>query len=57
MRSIKGEKADIWLETETQAEGSKETIQPAVTMPIRGVSSKRIDQFRDDIAKKMWEDY
>jgi len=26
-------------------------------MPIGGVSSKRMDQFRDDIAKKMWEDY
>ena len=57
VRSIEGEKADIWLETESTTEGRKETVQPAVVMPIGGVSSKRMDQFRDDIAKKMWEDY
>lgn len=55
VRSIEGDTADILLETESQK--PLQDIQPAVTYPDSQVSSKRMDKFRDEIAKKMWEDY
>jgi len=56
VRSIEGVVADAWLDTETQR-GSSTNIQPVVGFPVGVVSSKKMDQFRDEIAKKMWEDY
>jgi hypothetical protein len=32
-------------------------IQPAIRYPNRQVSTKKMDKFRDELAKKMWEDY
>ena len=57
VRSIEGKHADIWLESET-AQGTVSTsTQPAVNFPVGVVSSKKMDEFRDKLAKKMWEEY
>jgi hypothetical protein len=34
-----------------------EDIQPVVRFPDGQVSSKKMDKFRDQIAKKMWDQY
>jgi hypothetical protein len=55
VRSIEGENADVLLNTEVQE--LVEDIQPVVKYPTGTVGSKKMDAFRDEIAKKMWEDY
>jgi hypothetical protein len=55
---IKGENADIadiLLATESQP--PLQDIQPVIAYPTGTISSKKMDQFRDELAKKMWEDY
>jgi len=51
-----GSYADILLDSEVAKVGNT-TVQPVVGFPVGVISSKRMDQFRDNIAKKMWEDY
>lgn len=55
VRSIEGDSADILLASESQL--PSQDIQLAVAYPSGQVSSKKMDQFRDELAKKMWEDY
>jgi hypothetical protein len=55
VRSIEGEKADCWLDTESQDTISD--IQPAVAYPEGVTSSKKMDKFRDQLAEKMWAQY
>jgi DDE superfamily endonuclease len=55
VRSIEGEQADMWLETESIE--AIPSIQPSVLYPQGAISSKGMDKFRDEIAKNMWEDY
>ena len=56
VRAKEGPTADNWLDTE-QEEREEEDIQPIVSLPEGVVSSRRMDQFREDIATRMWLDY
>lgn len=51
VRSIEGKTADQWLDTETP-ELSRD-IQPIIVYPSSGLTSKKMDEFRDQIAKKI----
>jgi hypothetical protein len=54
VRSIEGEKADFWLDTE---KSTFIDIQPVVAYPEGTITSRKMDKFRDEIAEKMWTDY
>lgn len=56
VRRREGSYADILLDSEVAKVGNT-IVQPVVGFPVGVISSKRMDQFRDNIAKKMWEDY
>ena len=56
VRSIEGEKADMWLDMETRL--VIPDIQPAVVYPESSTtSSRKMDKFRDELAEKMWAQY
>jgi hypothetical protein len=54
VRSKEGKEADNSLNLQSIP---VEDIQPAVAYPQGSISSKKMDQFRDEIAEKMWSDY
>lgn len=57
VRSIEGEKADRWLDTEPEPQQPIIDIQPVVNYPVGSTSSKKMDKFRDELAQRMWEQY
>ncbi len=57
VQSIEGKYTDVWLDTESLGEEQSRDIQPIVDFPKGVISSKKMGQFRDEIAQKMWEDY
>jgi hypothetical protein len=58
VRSLEGQSADNWLDTEVDRNSERESIQPAVAYPEgSSVSSKKMDKFRDQVAEKMWVQY
>jgi hypothetical protein len=54
VRSREGEKADQFLDLQSMP---LEDIQPVIAYPQGSITSKKMDQFRDKIAEKMWSDY
>jgi hypothetical protein len=56
IRIKEGDTADALLNTESLLDKAND-IQPAVVYPKSSMSSKKIDKFRDKLAKKMWEQY
>jgi hypothetical protein len=57
VRSIEGDKADIFLEAENDEDNGLRDIQPVVPYPTGIVTSKKMDTFRDELAERMWADY
>jgi hypothetical protein len=53
VRSIKGDRANIFLEVESAKKTRLEDIQLVVVYPQRVITSRKIDIFRDELAKKM----
>jgi hypothetical protein len=54
VRLIEGKEADFWLDTESNV---TRDIEPVVAYPESSTSSKKMDQFRDQLAEQMWIDY
>ena len=57
VRSKEGDRADIFLEKETNSGKKAQDIQPVIVYPERAVTSKKMDNFRDELAERMWADY
>jgi hypothetical protein len=57
VRSEEGIMADKFLETGRDTIVIAEDIQPVIMYPAGSNTSKRMDNFRDELAERMWVDY
>jgi hypothetical protein len=58
VRGIEGQNADILLDSDILGKGGvREAIQPSILYPEGVITSKKMDNFRDQLAERMWVDY